>query len=53
MKLPEYDPSRGQQTLYDHKEDHNKGNFKFPALFFGLPAVFAACCLLLVYSILN
>jgi hypothetical protein len=53
MKLPEYDNRQAGQSLYDHKDDHSKGNFKFPAMFFGLPTLLIACVALAIYALLN
>jgi hypothetical protein len=53
MKLPEYNNKQEGQSLYSEKEDHSKGNFAFPAMFFGLPILLVICVLVVLYAVFN
>lgn len=43
MKLPEYNNYRSNEPLYASRQEGPKGNFKYPLMFFGLPAIVIAC----------
>ena len=52
MKLPEYDNRTPNTPLY-RDPDAGKGDFSFPAMFFGLPALIVVCVVVVVYAIFN